>query len=102
MMTFISGFILGVFSLLGYMVWRMMRNWPFDSSNATNPLRVLSHVVLHPGDLYWMYYISNHDMGTIKNRLPVLYGRLMKSKPFWYINKDEITEVVKTRPPNAS
>ena len=44
------GFILGIVTLLGYMVWRMMRNEGWDDSNMTNAIRLITHVVLHPHD----------------------------------------------------
>jgi hypothetical protein len=78
-MSFISGMIFGIFLLLGYMVKRMLSSSKWDDSNITNALRVISHVVAHPDDLGKMQY----EDGT---------------KPFWYINKDEFSEVVNTRP----
>ena len=104
MMTFISGFILGVFSLLGYMVWRMLRSDGWDDSNITNALRVLSHVVLHPEDFGRMFYLREVQQSE-RGATPVQFGGLnimYLRRPFWYINKDEITEVVKTRSPNAN
>lgn len=79
-MSFISGMIFGIFLLLAFMIKRMLSSKTWDDSNITNALRVISHVVAHPGDLGKMQY----EDGT---------------KPFWYINKDEFSEVVKTRPP---
>lgn len=73
------GFMTGVISLLSYLLYRMMKNEGWDDSNITNALRLLSHVTLHPQDFGQMRYAD---------------GR----KPFWYINKDELSEVVKTRP----
>lgn len=78
-MTFLAGWVLGVLSLLGYVVWRMLRSDGWDRSNVTNALRVISHVAMHPGDLGKMYYSDG-------------------SMPFWYIGYDELSEVVKTRP----
>lgn len=79
MITFIAGFILGVFVLLAYMVKRMLSSKNWDDSNITNALRVISHVVAHPDDFGKMQYQDG-------------------SFPFWYINKDEFSEIVKTRP----
>jgi len=80
----VMSFGMGVFSLLIYLIWRMMRNPGWDDSNMTNALRLLSHVVLHPTDFGRMYYISKE--GVIGKR------------PFWYVSKDELSEVVKSRP----
>ncbi len=78
-MTFLSGMIFGMFLLLGYMIKRMLGSSSWDDSNITNALRLLSHVVAHPDDFGKMQYPN----GVF---------------PFWYINKDEFSEVVKTRP----
>jgi len=79
MIEFISGIFIGMFILLGYMIKRMLGSSGWDDSNMTNALRVLSHCVTHPDDFGKMQYPN----GTF---------------PFWYINKDEFSEVVKTRP----
>ncbi len=78
-MEVLAGFISGVFCLLGYMVYRMMRNPGWDDSNVLNALRLISHVTMHAPDFGKMQYPD----GTF---------------PFWYINLDEFSEVVKTRP----
>ena len=83
MITLFSGFILGVFSTFGYMVWRMLRSDGWDKSNITNALRLLSHVVLHPEDFGKLWYIEE--------------GKATK-RPFWYVSKDELSEVVDARP----
>lgn len=89
-LLFFGGFVTGVVTLLGYMIWRLMRNAEWDDSNMTNALRLLSHVVLHPNDFGRMYYAQyNPNLG--KHQL----GR----RPFWYIDKDELSEVVQSRPP---
>jgi len=88
LLLFFCGLILGIFTLLGYMIWRLMRNDEWDDSNMTNALRLLSHVVLHPNDFGKMYYLSDVN------------GRWnITSRPFWYVNRDELSEVVKSRPP---
>jgi hypothetical protein len=83
MLSFLAGFILGVFVLLAYMIKRMLGSNGWDNSNITNALRLVSHVVAHPEDFGKMQYKD----GT---------------KPFWYISKDEFSEVVRTRPPTDS
>lgn len=56
---------------------RKCEGW--DNSNMTNIFRVFAHLATHPDDFGKMYY----DNGK---------------KPFWYINKDEFSDVVRTRP----
>jgi hypothetical protein len=81
---FVGGIILGAFLLIGYICSRMVGSDGWDDSNITNALRLLSHVTLHPEDFGRMYYVTKE--GEIKGR------------PFWYVDKDELSEVVKTRP----
>jgi hypothetical protein len=78
-LTVVLSIVLGWVSLLSYMILRMMRNPGWDDSNITNALRILSHVVLHTEDFGKMYYPNG-------------------KRPFWYVDKDELSEVVKTRP----
>ena len=81
-------FICGMFTMLGYILWRMMRNEGWDNSNITNALRLLSHVALHSEDFGKMYYtVLNSDGMRIADR-----------RPFWYISEDEFEGVVQTRP----
>ena len=91
LLLFVGGFTLGVFVLLGYILKRMMGNKDWDDSNITNALRLLSHVTLHPEDFGRMYYLKNSQYMAAYN-----YGELRR--PFWYVDKDELSEVVKTRP----
>ena len=90
----LSGFIVGVVSLLAYMIQRMMSNSGWDDSNITNALRLLSHVVLHPEDFGDMYYLTRDQQDAIALTFPAM----TVARPFWYIDKDELSEVVKTRP----
>lgn len=76
---FIAGFLAGVLALLGYILWRMMRSDGWDKSNATNAIRLLIHVVMHPEDFGKMQYPDG-------------------KRPFWYVDKDELSEVVDARP----
>lgn len=71
-------FILGIIALFGYAFYRG-RKTTWDDSNLINPIRFYAHVILHPEDFSKMYYEDG-------------------SKPFWYLSKDEFSEVVKTRP----
>ena len=83
-MSIVLSFFFGVFSLLAYILWRMMRSDGWDDSNITNALRLLSHVVLHPEDFGKMYYLGPDG--------------LPGKRPFWYVDKDELSEVVNSRP----
>ena len=83
-MGFLAGFLLGILFFIGYGAYRAVDSKGWDDSNIFNFLRLLAHVFMHPEDFARMYYISRD--GEIKGR------------PFWYINKDELSEVVKTRP----
>lgn len=50
----------------------------WDKSNMFNIYRVVAHLATHPDDFGKIYY----DNGE---------------KPFWYIDDDEFTDVVRTR-----
>jgi hypothetical protein len=82
-------FLMGVMSLLFYLIYRMMKNPGWDDSNMTNALRLLSHVTLHPHDFAKMYYLVDFDGESA----------VIDRRPFWYVSKDEFSGVVKTRPP---
>ena len=96
MIQFLFGFLLGVFTLLGYMIWRMMRNEDWDDSNATNAIRLISHTVLHSEDFGKMYYLSE-PAKKILARFGYRQGAGLK-RPFWYVSEDELSEVVDSRP----
>ena len=51
----------------------------WDDSNFFNVLRVLCHLAMHPHDFVKMRYPDG-------------------KKPFWYLTKDEFSEVVDSRP----
>ena len=63
---------------------QFMKSPETDDSNLFNYLRVFGHIAKHPGDLGRLYYISKE--GEIGKRA------------FPYIDKDEYSEVVRTRP----
>lgn len=75
----VLSFLLGVICcpLIIFMRARQDNSW--DDSNMTNIIRLVAHIATHPSDFGLMKY----DDGTY---------------PFWYINKDEFRNVVKTRP----
>ena len=94
-MTFITlflAFCAGMFTLLAYMVWRMISSSSWDKSNMTNALRLISHVVVHPNDFGKMYYLTDGALVLLKEK------GVKPKQPFWYIAMDELSEVVKTRP----
>jgi hypothetical protein len=85
-------FVCGMFAMLGYILWRMMRNDGWDDSNITNALRLLSHVTLHSEDFGKMYYLTQDQRDTLIDNKELI------SRPFWYISEDELEGVVRTRP----
>ena len=84
MLVSLVSLLSGMLIMLGYMLYRMMKNESWDDSNLLNALRLISHVTLHPHDFGKMWYVSGE-------------GKPL-SRPFWYIDKDELSEVVKSRP----
>ncbi len=92
----LAGFALGVTGLIVYMLWRIMRNKGMDKSNVTNAARILDHVVLHPNDFGKMYYLTGEQILALEQLST--YPETLLKRPFWYVNKDELSEVVKTRP----
>lgn len=73
----ILAFILGVLSCPLVIFIRARRSSEWDDSNVTNIYRVISHLAVRPEDFGKMYFPNG-------------------KKPFWYINKDEFSEVVKS------
>lgn len=71
-------FLLGLLCcpLVIFLRARKCNQW--DKSNMFNIYRVVAHLATHPDDFGKMYY----DNGE---------------KPFWYIDDDEFTDVVRTR-----
>jgi hypothetical protein len=70
-------FLLGVLLFPLLMFLRARRDGSWDDSNMLNMYRVVAHLTVRPGDFGKMFYED---------------GR----RPFWYINKDEFSEVVKS------
>ena len=75
----ISFFILGVIAFPFLLFIRARRDSAWDDSNMANMIRLISHIAAHPSDFGKMMYADG-------------------KRPFWYINKDEFSEVVDTRP----
>lgn len=96
----VVGWSLGMISLYVYIVLRMKSNPVFDTSNVHNPMRLLDHVVVHGDDFPRMYYITDEQMRVIEKASPTLAMKLQnEQRPFHYVGDDEITDIVKTRPP---
>lgn len=81
----------GAILTLAYMAKRMLGSKAWDDSNLTNAIRLIAHITAHPDDFGEMYYIDNNTLEQLKQ------SGVNLRKPFWYINKDEFSEVVKTR-----
>ena len=91
-MNFLCGFLLGVIALLSSMVWRMRRSDGWDKSNALNAIRLIWHVIMHPEDFGKLYYLPEEAYNYLR------FGHDYQPKqPFWYIDKDEFSEVVDSR-----
>jgi hypothetical protein len=75
----IAIFILGMLSLPLAIFLRARRDSSWDDSNMSNIFRVVAHLATHPSDFGLMQYPDG-------------------KKPFWYINKDELSDVVDSRP----
>ena len=89
-------FLMGAIILIGYILWRMLRNEGWDDSNITNGLRLLSHVTLHAEDFGKMYYLTDTQKMIIMETM--VYTDNAPKRPFWYVSEDEFEGVVKTRP----
>lgn len=75
----ILAFLLGVLLTPALLFLRARRDDSWDDSNITNMYRVIAHLATHPSDFGKMQYSDGQE-------------------PFWYINKDEITDIVESRP----
>ena len=77
-LTFILGIILGVI-LIPIIIYIRATHSGWDDSNVFNVLRLICHLALHPSDFLRMRYEDGKN-------------------PFWYLTKDEFSEVVDSRP----
>lgn len=77
-LLFIIGLIMGVL-LVPLIIYLRARTSGWDDSNIFNVFRVLCHLALHPDDFTKMQYKDG-------------------KKPFWYLTKDEFSEIVESRP----
>lgn len=88
----VLSFFAGAFILFAYMVKRMIDGEGWDKSNMTNALRLIAHAVVHPGDFGKMYYLTEDAKALLQE------NGIEPRKPFYYYDKDELSEVVNTRP----
>jgi hypothetical protein len=77
-LTLLIGIIIGV-ALVPMVIYFRAKRGAWDDSNFFNVLRVLCHLALHPKDFTLMQYEDG-------------------KKPFWYLTKDEFSEIVVSRP----
>lgn len=77
-LLFILGIIIGIL-LVPTIIYLRATKSGWDDSNVFNVLRVLAHLALHPKDFTKMQYKDGKN-------------------PFWYLTKDELSEVVDVRP----
>ena len=77
-LSFLLGVILGII-FMPVIIYLRARKSGWDNSNIFNVYRVVCHLALHPKDFTKMRYEDGKD-------------------PFWYVTKDEFSEIVKTRP----
>lgn len=77
-LTFILGLIFGIL-LVPTIIYLRARRSGWDDSNVFNVFRVLCHLALHPVDFIKMQYEDGKH-------------------PFWYLTKDEFSDVVNSRP----
>lgn len=74
----ILGVIVGIL-LVPLIIYLRARKKAWDDSNIFNVFHILCHLALHPEDFTKMRYEDG-------------------SNPFWYLTKDEYSEILKTRP----
>ena len=77
-LLFILGIIIGAL-LIPFIIYFRARRSGWDDSNVFNVFRVICHLALHPEDFLKMRYEDGKN-------------------PFWYLTKDEFSEVVDSRP----
>jgi hypothetical protein len=77
-LLFIIGVIIGAL-LIPLIIYFRAKHSGWDDSNIFNVFRVICHLALHPEDFIRMQYEDG-------------------KKPFWYLTKDEFSEVVDSRP----
>lgn len=71
--------ILGIILTPLFIFLRARRDRSWDKSNMMNIYRLIAHIATHPSDFGKLQYKDG-------------------KKPFWYLSKDEATDVVDSRP----
>ena len=89
---FFAGFLVGLFSFIGYVAFRALGSAGWDDSNVLNVLRLIFHVAAHPEDFPKMYYLTRPQWLECG-------GEHLLSRPFHYLGDDEFETVVDSRPP---
>lgn len=77
-LALILGIIIGILSV-PVIIYLRARNSSWDDSNIFNIFHVICHLALHPEDFTKMKYEDG-------------------SNPFWYLTKDEFSDILKVRP----
>ena len=77
-MSILFGIIVGIL-LVPTVIYLRGRNSGWDDSNIFGIFHVLCHLALHPDDFTKMQYPDG-------------------KKPFWYLTKDEFSDILKNRP----
>ena len=77
-MSILFGIIVGIL-LVPTLIYLRGRNSGWDDSNIFGIFHVLCHLALHPDDFTKMQYPDG-------------------KKPFWYLTKDEFSDILKNRP----
>lgn len=81
-MNIVVGILLGIIVgilLVPTIIYLRGRNSGWDDSNIFGVFHVLCHLALHPDDFTKMQYPDG-------------------KKPFWYLTKDEFSDILKNRP----
>jgi len=78
-LVFLLSLILGILLCPLVIFIRARRSSSWDDSNMMNIYRIVAHLAVSPSDFGKMMYEDG-------------------KRPFWYINKDEFSEVVDSKP----
>lgn len=77
-LALILGIIVGILSV-PVIIYLRDRNSSWDGSNIFGVFHIICHLALHPKDFTKMKYEDG-------------------SNPFWYLTKDEFSDILKVRP----
>lgn len=77
-LALILGIIVGILSV-PVIIYLRARNSSWDDSNIFGVFHIICHLALHPKDFTKMKYEDG-------------------SNPFWYLTKDEFSDILKVRP----